>query len=78
MLFDATIRELEIVGEAANRVTEEFQKLHSDIPWRKVIGLRNKLIHEYFDLNKKIVWLTCQEDIPELKKFILQIISGSN
>ena len=77
MLFDATIRELEIIGEAANRITEEFQKKHSGVPWRKVIGMRNKLIHEYFEVNKKVVWLTCKEDLPELKKIVLQIISES-
>ena len=70
MAADAIIRELEIIGEASNNISEEFQKEHTDIPWRKMIGIRNTLIHEYFGVNKKIVWETCENDLPELKKFM--------
>ena len=76
MLFDAVVRELEIIGEAANRITEEFQKEHANVPWRKVIGMRNKLIHEYFEVNKKVVWLTCKEDLFELKSILLELSSS--
>jgi len=70
MAADAIIRELEIIGEASNNVSEEFQKENPDIPWRKVTGIRNTLIHEYFGVNKKIVWDTVENDLPELKKII--------
>jgi len=73
MASDAIIRQLEIIGEAANNISEQFQKEHADIPWRKVIGIRNTLIHEYFGVNKKVVWDTCENDLPELKKFIEKI-----
>ncbi len=68
IIFDAVIRELEIIGEAAGKIDEEFQKQYPDIPWRKIIGARNILIHEYFGINKKIVWDTCQNDLKELKQ----------
>jgi len=74
MASDAIIRELEIIGEASNNISEEFQKENADIPWRKIIGIRNTLIHEYFGINKKVVWETVEHDLPELKKFIEQVI----
>jgi uncharacterized protein with HEPN domain len=77
MLFDAVVRQLEIIGEASNKIEDEFQKQYPDVPWRKVIGTRNLIIHEYFGINKKVIWDACKNDIPKLKKIILQIISES-
>ncbi|MDO8529112.1 MAG: DUF86 domain-containing protein [bacterium] len=74
LVSDAVIRELEIIGEASKNISEQFQKEHADIPWRKVIGIRNTLIHEYFGVNKKIVWNTCENDLPELKKFVEKML----
>ena len=75
MIFDAVTRQLEIIGEASSRIDDQFKKLYPDIPWRKVIGTRNKIIHEYFNIDKNVVWQTCQEDIPELKSIFQNIIS---
>ena len=77
MIFDAVVRELEIIGEASNNIEDDFQKQYPDIPWRKVIGTRNTIIHEYFEINKNIIWKTCQKNIPELKKIVVKIISAS-
>jgi len=74
MASDAIIRELEIIGEASNNISEEFQEENSDVPWRKIIGIRNTLIHEYFGVNKKVVWDTCEKDLPELKKFMEAVL----
>ena len=74
MIFDAVVRELEIIGEAANNVDEDFQKQFSEVPWRKIIGMRNNIIHEYFAVNKEVVWKTCKNNLPELKKFLEKII----
>jgi len=74
MLMDAVIRELEIIGEAANNVSQDFQDRHQDIPWSKAISLRNKLSHEYFGVDLKVVWNTCQKDLPELKEQLKKII----
>lgn len=70
MASDAIIRELEIIGEASNNISEDFQNEHPDVPWRKIIGIRNTLIHEYFGVNLKIVWDTVENDLPELKKYM--------
>ena len=51
MLQDAVTRPLEIVGEAAGQVSEEYREAHTDIPWHKMTGMRNRLIHEYFRVN---------------------------
>ena len=70
MLIDAVVRELEIVGEASNNLSQQFRQDHADIQWRRMKDMRNFLIHEYFGVNTKLVWHTCQNDIPVLKNFI--------
>ena len=66
MLQDAVTRPLEIIGEAAGQVSEEYREAHIDIPWHKMIGMRNRLIHEYFRVNYGAVWDTVKDDLPEL------------
>lgn len=74
IVIDAVMKELEIIGEAANHVSKRFRQDNPQIPWRKMIGIRNILIHEYFGINKKIIWETCEEDLKELKKSILSAL----
>jgi uncharacterized protein with HEPN domain len=74
MIIDAVVRELEIVGEASNNLSDEFREKHPEILWRKMKNMRNFLIHEYFGVNTKIVWSTCKEDLPELKKLIADLL----
>jgi uncharacterized protein with HEPN domain len=62
----AVARALEIVGEAANRISSEFQEAHPEIPWRKMVGLRNVLIHEYGEIDHALVWTVVQEHLPIL------------
>ena len=66
MLELSLIRLIEIVGEAANRISPEFQQSHSDIPWPKVRGMRNRLIHGYDAVDFNILWDTVQLDLPQL------------
>ena len=54
-LLSAIIRELEIIGEAANNISEHTQEKIEQIPWKKIIGMRNRLIHAYFDINRNVV-----------------------
>jgi uncharacterized protein with HEPN domain len=63
---DAVIRSLEVIGEAANNIPDEFKKKHEDIPWEKIISMRNKMIHEYFGIDLEIVWETIKTDIIDL------------
>lgn len=66
LLLGAVIRELLLIGEAANPVSPNTQKLLSQIPWREIIGMRNQLIHGYFDISHRIIWSTITEDLPPL------------
>jgi len=74
MRIDAVIRELEIIGEASDNLSEDFRDKHSDMLWRRMRNMRNFLIHEYFGVNTKVVWDTCKNDLPKLKEFILNIL----
>jgi uncharacterized protein with HEPN domain len=62
----AVIRLFEILGEAANNISEDLQEKYNDIPWREIAGIRNRLIHGYFDVDLNIVWQIIQQDIPPL------------
>jgi uncharacterized protein with HEPN domain len=73
MIIDAVVRELEIIGEASNNLSEEFRSQHSGVLWRRTRDMRNFLIHEYFGVNTKVVWDTCKDDLPQLKLFIEKI-----
>lgn len=73
-LVDASIRRIEIIGEAANKITPDFKNKHKEIPWRDIVGMRNVLIHEYFDIDETEVWKTIKKDLPALKKLIKKII----
>ncbi len=71
--IDAVVRNLEIIGEAASQLSKSFKDKYKGIPWREVIGMRNKVIHEYFGIDWDVLWYTIQDDIPELKKQIKDI-----
>ena len=74
MAHDAVVRQIEIIGEAARNISDEFRNKHSKIPWGKMTGIRNKIIHEYFNINYAIVWDTVRDDLPSLKKSIKKLI----
>src|SRR4030042_5121271 len=59
---DAVVRNLEIIGEAANRLPDEFKDEHSEIEWYKVVGLRNRIVHEYFGIDLEIIWQILHRD----------------
>jgi len=63
----ATLRALEIIGEAVKKVPQEVRKRYPDIPWAEMAGMRDKLIHDYFGVNLQTVWGTVKKDIPALK-----------
>jgi len=66
------------IGEASNYVSEKFRESHLDIPWRKMIGMRNKLIHGYFNVNLDIIWETVNEDLPQLIVQIEKLLDNGN
>jgi len=63
---DAVIRRLEIIGEAARRISAKSQKKFSDLPWSDMIGMRNMMIHEYDGVDMYIIWETVNTDLPPL------------
>ena len=66
MCFDATVRNLELVGEAASHIPQEIRNAHPAIPWRMLIATRNQLIHGYLGLDNDILWSIVQTDVPVL------------
>ena len=74
MLVLAVLKDLEILGEAANKVSAETREKHKQIPWKEIIGMRNRLIHGYFDIDYEIVYKTINEDLPELIKTLKGIL----
>jgi len=71
---DAVYRRLEVIGEAANRLSDEFKSQYPRIPWNKVVGMRNVLIHEYDSIDLDRVWETIRKDISELEEYIKSIL----
>ncbi|WKZ50022.1 MAG: DUF86 domain-containing protein [Anaerolineales bacterium] len=74
MLQSAVIRPLEIIGEASARLTDTFRKSHPEIAWNEMIGMRNRLIHEYFRVNATAVWDTIHDDLPILVQQIEPLV----
>ena len=74
MMIDAVVRELEIIGEATGNLSNSFCEKHQQVPWGKVRGIRNVLVHEYYNVDLTIVWDTCKKNLPELKSFIADIL----
>ena len=71
---DAVIRRLEIIGEAVKNLPEDFKNAYPEIPWAKIAGMRNVLIHEYFVVDVPAVWGTVQDDLPSLKEQIRSLL----
>jgi uncharacterized protein with HEPN domain len=74
MLALSLVKELEIIGEAANNISKECQSRYPDIPWSDMIGMRNRLVHAYFGINYDIVWQTVTENLPYLLSQIQTVI----
>ena len=70
----ATVRALEIIGEAVKNIHQNFRKEHKEISWKNIAGTRDKLIHEYFGIDLKLCFKIVKKDIPDLKEKILKII----
>jgi uncharacterized protein with HEPN domain len=73
----AVVRALEVVGEAAKKIPPSVREKHPEIPWTSVTGMRDKLTHEYFGVDLRVVWRTVQEDIPPLMLAIAHILGAA-
>ena len=71
---DAVVRQLEIIGEAAKRISEEVRSKYPDIPWRRIAGMRDVLIHDYMTVDLSLVWEVVHRDLPEPSRKIEVIL----
>lgn len=71
--IDAVVRNLSIIGEAVKNIPKEIKSKYHDVPWREIMGMRNKVVHEYFDVDEDILWKTIKEDMPIFKKQISKL-----
>ena len=74
MLILSVIKDTEITGEAASKITTETKTKYDNIPWKDIVGMRNRLIHGYFEVDIKLVWNTAKNNLPQLLNSLKEII----
>ncbi len=72
---DAVVRNLEIIGEAVKNISDDLRNVHAEILWKRIAGMRDKMIHEYFGVNLRLVFDVVHRDLPELKQKIEAILN---
>lgn len=78
MMYYAVVKNIEIIGEAANMLTPQFLETHPQTPWKQVKGMRNYIVHEYFQIDDTVVWGVVTKNIPQLKEEITQYIEETD
>jgi len=76
ILLLALVKEIEIIGEAATQLSDDFRSSLPDVPWALIRGMRNRLIHAYADVNAGLVWSTINTDLPELVRTLETLLSA--
>ncbi|MFH1942763.1 MAG: DUF86 domain-containing protein [bacterium] len=71
---NAVLRSLEVMGEAAKRIPAEIRKKYPEIPWKRMTGMRDKLIHEYSGVDLEIVWNVVQQELPPIKPLVVRLL----
>ncbi len=74
MMRFACIKQMEIIGEASNHISEETKSKFSGIEWTQIVGMRNVFVHEYFGVDSGLVWEIIENDLPELKEKVIEIL----
>ncbi len=78
MMYYAVVKNIEIIGEAANMLTPSFQQAHPETPWKMVKGMRNYIVHEYFQIDDIVVWDVVKNNIPELREQVIRYLTDTN
>jgi uncharacterized protein with HEPN domain len=73
---DATLRKLEVIGQAVKNLSEESKSRRPQIPWRQIAGMRDKVIHDYFGVNLEIVWAVVEKDLPQLDQAVRELLGN--
>lgn len=68
----AVVKAIEVIGEAASKLSEEFRAGHPELPWRQIVGMRHRLVHDYFGIDLEQIWRTVQSDLPDLLTVLSQ------
>jgi uncharacterized protein with HEPN domain len=74
MMRFACVKQIEIIGEAANYITPDTKSMFNDLEWKQIIGMRHILVHEYFGVDFDLIWQVIINDLPELKEKVLKVI----
>ena len=77
MRQDATLRKLEVIGQAVKNLSEATKSRQPEIPWRQIAGMRDKVIHDYFGVNLEIVWAAIEKELPKLERAIHTLLQDS-
>ena len=72
--LNAVVRSMEIIGEAARNIPASVREKYGEVPWKRMIGMRNKVIHGYFGVNVKTLWNTVKDDLPPLKQLVQKML----
>ena len=75
MAVDAVLRNLEIIGEAARNIPDDIKERYSDVPWKRIIGLRNIVAHVYFGIDTENIWVIITKNLPDTKPMITKILT---
>jgi uncharacterized protein with HEPN domain len=76
LIQDGVLRQLEIMGEACRYLSDDIRQDHPEVPWRQIVGLRNRVIHAYFSVNTEIIWEITKDDLPSIKGNVTSILDS--
>jgi uncharacterized protein with HEPN domain len=76
MMQDAVMHQIEIIGEASNRISDTFRELHPELPWMEMRAIRNKIVHDYRGIELEIVWDTVKNNLPSLKIKVKRLLGN--
>ncbi len=78
LTYDATLRNLQLIGEAATHIPDEVRQTHSEVPWHAIIGTRNRLAHAYIAISDSIIWDIIQEAVPDLLPALRKLLESES